>query len=125
MTERRRKFNCPTSATSSTVTWSTTTCSSRVRRSPQSAAAGTRIEDVLVTGLGAILAVEVLAALWFVLGGLLKIREYHSLNGVVAHEHHHPAHARERAGPAAQETGWAHQAWEAQPVKERHLRSVA
>lgn len=73
MTERRRKFNCPTSATSSTVTWSTTTCSSRVRRSPQSAA-GTRIEDVLATGLGAILAVEAVAALWFVLWGLLKNR---------------------------------------------------
>jgi hypothetical protein len=47
-----------------------------------------------VTGLGAILAVAVLAALWFVLWGLLKIREYHSLTSVVVHEHHHPAHAR-------------------------------
>jgi hypothetical protein len=26
---------------------------------------------------------------------------------------------------AAQETGWPHQAWEAQPVKKRHLISVA
>ncbi len=58
----------------------------------------------VTTVLGAVLAVEVLAALVTVMVVLLRVREEHSPERVVEHGHHHP---HEHPIPA-----WPHQAWE-------------